>query len=307
MKPASHTAATAAALAGILAEAGVPAGVFNLIVGSGAYGEALVRHAEVDAISFTGSQGVGAFVAAGAAARQARFQLEMGGKNPLVILDDADLDRAVQVAVDGAFFGTGQRCTASSRLIVTEGIHDRFVEAMAARMRGLKVGDALDPQTHIGPAVSRDQQEQDLGFIERALSDGAALVPTGSKIEATTAGWYVAPALLAETNPDMEINRNEVFGPVASVIRAKDYEDALQVANHGEFGLSAGIVTRSLKEARHFQRNVRAGMVMVNLPTAGVDYHVPFGGIGKSSFGSREQGFAAIEFYTQMRTVYATA
>jgi len=307
MKPASHTAATAAALAGIFAEAGFPAGVFNLVVGPAALGEALVRHRDVDAISFTGSQPVGALVAAGAAGRQARFQLEMGGKNPLVILDDADLDRAVQIAVDGAFFGTGQRCTASSRLIVTDQIHDRFLEAMATRMQGLRVGHALDPDTHIGPAVSRDQQEKDTGFADRALADGARLVGARAPIAARTAGWFVAPTLLADTAPNMEINASEVFGPVASVVRVRDYEAALEVANLGEFGLSAGIVTQSLKHARHFQRSVRAGMVMVNLPTAGVDYHVPFGGMGKSSFGSREQGFAAVEFYTQLRTVYAAA
>jgi acyl-CoA reductase-like NAD-dependent aldehyde dehydrogenase len=306
MKPASHTAAIAAALAGIFSEAGVPPGVFNLVIGPGSIGDALVKHPDIDAVSFTGSQGVGALVAAAAAARQARFQLEMGGKNPLVILDDADLDKAVEIAVDGAFFGTGQRCTASSRLIVTDGIHDRFLEAMATRMSALQVGHALDPKTKIGPAVSRDQQQQDLSFIERAVSDGARLVSGRDPVKTDTEGWFVRPTLLADTHPTMEINTHEVFGPVASVLRVKDYEAALEVANHGEFGLSAGIVTRSLKHARHFQRSVRAGMVMINLPTAGVDYHVPFGGMGRSSFGSREQGFAAVEFYTQIRTVYAT-
>ncbi|KRB86515.1 aldehyde dehydrogenase [Sphingomonas sp. Root710] len=307
MKPASHTAAIAATLAAIYEEAGMPPGVFNLIVGPGSIGGALVRHPGVDAVSFTGSQTVGGIVAADAATRQARFQLEMGGKNPLVVLDDADLDRAVQIAVDGAFFGTGQRCTASSRLIVTDAIHDRFLAAMASRMDALRVGNALDPETHIGPAVSETQQAQDIGFVERAIADGARLISGGDPVESRTRGWFVRPTLLADTTAEMEINTSEVFGPVASVLRVKDYDAALETANHGEFGLSAGIVTQSLKHSRHFQRSVRAGMVMVNLPTAGVDYHVPFGGMGRSSFGSREQGFAAVEFYTQIRTVYATA
>ncbi len=307
MKPASLTAATAAAVAGILAEAGVPPGVFNLVIGGGAIGAALANHAGVDAISFTGSQGVGAQVATAAAARQARFQLEMGGKNPLVVLDDADLDRAVAIAADGAFFGTGQRCTASSRLIVTAGIHDRFVAALADRARTLKVGHALKAGTQIGPAVSQEQKEQDQGFVERAVANGAKLLAGGEPLALEEEGYYVAPALLADTDPEMEINRLEVFGPVASVIRVTDYDAALAMANAGEFGLSAGIVTTSLTHARHFQRSVRAGMVMINLPTAGVDYHVPFGGMGKSSFGSREQGFAAVEFYTQIRTSYCAA
>ena len=307
MKPASLTAATAAALAGILAEAGIPAGVFNLVIGDGEIGAALIRHEGIDAVSFTGSQGVGAAVAAGAASRQARFQLEMGGKNPLVILDDADLERAVAIALDGAYFGTGQRCTASSRLIVTDGIHDRFVNALAERVRSLRVGHALDASSQVGPAVSRQQREQDYGFIERAVGEGARLVAGGGPLELDPDGWYVAPTLLADTDPAMEINRLEVFGPVASVLRVADYDAALAMANEGEFGLSAGIVTGSLKHARHFQRSVRAGMVMINLPTAGVDYHVPFGGMGKSSFGAREQGFAAVDFYTQIRTSYCAA
>ncbi|MCJ8159011.1 aldehyde dehydrogenase family protein (plasmid) [Sphingomonas sp. LaA6.9] len=307
MKPASLTPAIAVALAEIMVESGVPSGVFNLVIGPGSIGDALVRHPGIDGVSFTGSQSVGLQVASAAAARQARFQLEMGGKNPLVILDDADLDRAVAVAIDGAFFGTGQRCTASSRLIVAEGVHDKFIAAMAERMRNLRVGHALSADTQIGPAASQAQQEQSYAFIARAQGEGGVLVAGGARITRDHPGWYVEPALIGETAMEMEINRLEVFGPVASVIRVKDYDEALATANAGDFGLSAGIVTSSLKFARHFQKAVRAGMVMTNLPTAGVDYHVPFGGMGRSSFGAREQGFAAIEFYTQTKTAYSYA
>jgi aldehyde dehydrogenase (NAD+) len=304
LKPASPTPAIAAALAAIIHEAGAPPGVFNLVLGEGGVGAAIAEHEEVDAISFTGSQSVGARVAEAAIRRQARVQLEMGGKNPLVVLDDADLERAVAAAADGGFFATGQRCTASSRVIVTEAIHDRFVAALAERARALKVGDALDPQTQIGPAVSEGQLGQNLAYVEVAIKEGGRLVTGGARLERATPGFYMAPAVIADTAPDMRINCEEVFGPVVSTVRVRDYEEALEVANRGQFGLSAGIVTNSLKHARHFRRNVRAGMVMVNLPTAGVDYHVPFGGTRKSSYGPREQGFAAVEFYTQMKTVY---
>jgi aldehyde dehydrogenase (NAD+) len=304
LKPASATPAIAWALAEIIHECGAPPGVFNMLVGEGGMGSAIVAHPEVDAISFTGSQGVGARVAESAVGRQARIQLEMGGKNPLVILDDADLDRAVAIAIDGGFFGTGQRCTASSRVIVTEGIHDRFIEALAERARSLKVGDALDPTSQIGPVVSQAQLDQDLRYIDVATRDGGRLVTGGELLTLANPGYFMSPAVIADTSQDMRINNEEVFGPVVSTVRVKDYEEALDVANRGEFGLSAGIVTNSLKHARHFRRQIRAGMVMVNLPTAGVDYHVPFGGTRKSSYGPREQGFAAIEFYTQTKTVY---
>ncbi len=305
MKPASATPAIAAALADILWEAGCPSGVFNLILGDGRMGGDLVAHPGVDGISFTGSQRVGLELAQGAAGQQKRIQMEMGGKNPLVILGDADLDRAVAVALDGSFMSTGQRCTASSRLIVVDSIHDRFVQALADRLRHLRVGDALDPATQIGPAVSEAQRDTSYRYVELALQEGGRLVTGGEHPRCATPGWYVQPALIADTTHAMRINTEEVFGPVASVIRVPDYDAALQAANAGSFGLSAGIVTSSLKHARDFQRRVAAGMVMVNLPTAGVDYHVPFGGTRQSSYGAREQGFAAIDFYTQTKTAYS--
>jgi aldehyde dehydrogenase (NAD+) len=228
----------------------------------------------------------------------------MGGKNPLIVLDDADLDRAVAIALDGSFFATGQRCTASSRLIVQDGLHDRFVAALAEKLRGLKVGDALDPATNIGPAVSEDQRETSYRYIQVALEDGGRVVTGGDRPQLDKPGWYVRPTLIADTSAAMRINQEEVFGPVASTIRVGSYDEALEIANGVEFGLSAGIVTSSLKHARDFQRRARAGMVMVNLPTAGVDYHVPFGGTKKSSYGPREQGFAAADFFTQTKTAY---
>ena len=307
LKPAGPTPATAWALAEIIHECGAPDGVFNMIFGPGSMGAALVTHEGVDGISFTGSQAVGAGVAKAAVARQARVQLEMGGKNPLVVLDDADLDRAVMVALDGSFYATGQRCTASSRLIVADGIHDRFVAALAEKVAGLRVGDALDPATQMGPAVSQAQMETSYNYIDIARAEGGRIVTGGGRLKLDRPGWYVQPTLIADTAQAMRINGEEVFGPVASTVRVKDYEEALAIANAGQFGLSAGIVTSSLKYARDFQRRVQAGMVMVNLATAGVDYHVPFGGSKKSSYGAREQGFAALEFYTQTKTAYSWA
>jgi alpha-ketoglutaric semialdehyde dehydrogenase len=294
-------------MAAIIHEAGAPKGVFNMVIGNSTVGNAIVNHPDVDGITFTGSQGVGAQVGMGAMKRQARVQLEMGGKNPLVVLNDADFDRAVQCALDGGFFGTGQRCTASSRILVEEGIYDRFVEALGAKVAALKVGDARDPATQMGPAVTEAQLSQNLSYVDIAVKEGGRLVTGGQRLKLAKPGHYMSPALIADTLPNMRINCEEVFGPVASVVRIKNYEQGLEIANQGEFGLSAGICTNSLKHARHFLHQIRAGMVMVNLPTAGVDYHVPFGGSRSSSYGAREQGFAAIEFYTQTKTAYTWA
>ncbi|MGQ2971016.1 aldehyde dehydrogenase family protein [Brevundimonas mediterranea] len=305
IKPAGFSSATAEALVAILHEAGLPRGVVNMVIGEAEVGRAIVAHKDVDGLSFTGSQGVGASVGKGAMERQARVQLEMGGKNPLVILDDADLERAVAIALDGSFFSTGQRCTASSRLIVQDGIHDRFVQMLGEKVRALKVGDALDPVTQMGPAVSEKQMENSYRYIDIARSAGGRIVTGGERLTLDNPGWYVQPTLIADTDATSQINNEEVFGPVASTIRVKDYEEALAIANGVEFGLSAGIATTSLKYARDFQRRAQAGMVMVNLPTAGVEYHVPFGGSKKSSYGAREQGFAAVEFFTQQKTAYS--
>jgi alpha-ketoglutaric semialdehyde dehydrogenase len=304
-KPAELVPASPWMLADIVQRAGLPPGVLNLVMGPGSkIGPALAASPDIDAISFTGSQDVGPSVASAAVKNGTRVQLEMGGKNPLVVLDDADLPTAVSVAVNGAFFQAGQRCTASSRLIVTEGIHDRFVDAMIARMRKLVIDDALKPGTEIGPVVDKTQLEKNLEYVEIGRKEGARLAEGGGLLKRETDGYYMAPALFTESAPAMRINMEEIFGPVASVIRVRDYDEALAAANATPFGLSAGIVTTSLKHASHFKRNSESGLVMVNLPTAGLDYHVPFGGRKKSSYGPREQGTYAKEFYTIVKTAY---
>lgn len=310
-KPAELVPGSAWALADILSRSGLPAGVFNLVMGSGAeIGPALVDDPRVAGLSFTGSVATGRRLAAACAARGAKYQLEMGGKNPLIVLDDADLAVAVNCTVMGSFYSTGQRCTASSRLIVTAGIHDRFVAAVVERLKQLKVDDARRPGTDIGPVVDERQLAVDLDYIRIAQEEGAMLA-FGGEHRATNdlgqPGHYLTPALFTGTHNTMRISREEVFGPVANVIRARDYDEALALANDTPFGLSSGLCTTSLKHATHFKRHAQAGMVMVNAPTAGVDYHVPFGGRKGSSAGAREQGSHAVEFYTTVKTAYTAA
>jgi alpha-ketoglutaric semialdehyde dehydrogenase len=311
LKPAELVPGSAWALADILHRAGLPAGVFNLVMGRGReVGQVLLDDPRVAAISFTGSVATGRQVAQACVARGAKFQLEMGGKNPFVVLDDADLTVAVNCAVNSGFFSTGQRCTASSRVIVTEGLHDRFVAAMVERMTALKVDDARKAGTDIGPVVDERQLAQDLEYLAIGQQEGATLVAGGQRIERNAdgaPGFYLTPALFTDTTAPMRINTEEIFGPVVSVIRAKDYDEALHLANDTPFGLASGIATTSLKHATHFKRHAQAGMVMVNLPTAGVDYHVPFGGRKGSSHGPREQGAYAAEFYTTVKTAYTMA
>ncbi len=307
-KPADLVPGCAWALADIISRSGISAGVFNLVMGRGSViGDPLVNHDGIDGISFTGSQLVGGRIAQQCAARLKKVQLEMGGKNPQVVLDDADLGQAVELSVQSAFFSTGQRCTASSRLIVTDGIYPRFVEAIKTRMASLKVGDALQAGIDIGPVSSQSQLDQDMEYIAIGTAEGATLVAGGERLKRDTEGYFMAPALLIDTIAQMRINREEIFGPVANIIRVKGYEEALAEANNTPFGLSAGIATTSLKHATHFKRQSQAGMVMVNLPTAGVDYHVPFGGRKGSSYGPREQGRYAQEFFTTVKTAYTLA
>jgi aldehyde dehydrogenase (NAD+) len=304
-KPAELVPASPWMLADIVQHAGLPPGVLNLVLGPGStLGAAIAGSPDIDAVSFTGSQDVGPSVAKAAVGTGARVQLEMGGKNPLVVLDDADLPTAVAVAVNGAFFQAGQRCTASSRLIVTEGIHKRFVAAVVDRMKTLVVDDALKPGTEIGPVVDERQLEKNIEYLGIGRAEGATLTHGGDRLKRDTDGYYMAPALFTDTSSEMRINREEIFGPVASVMVAKDYEAALAMANDTPYGLSAGLVTTSLKYASHFKRHSTSGLVMINLPTAGLDYHVPFGGRKKSSYGPREQGTYAREFYTVVKTAY---
>jgi len=304
-KPADLVPGSAWALAEILSRSGLPAGVFNLVMGRGSQvGQTLIDHRDVAAISFTGSVNTGARVAKSCIARMAKFQLEMGGKNPLVVLDDADLNVAVESAVNGAFYATGQRCTASSRLIVTDGIYPLFVAALLDRTKSLVVDDAVNPGTQIGPVVDERQLEQNLSYVDIGKREGATLLCGGERLSRENPGFYMSPAIFTDCDQSMRVCKEEIFGPVASVIRVKDYEAALATANDTEFGLCAGICTTSLKYAAHFKRNAEVGMVMVNLPTAGVDYHVPFGGRKGSSYGPREQGRYAAEFFTTVKTAY---
>lgn len=305
IKPAELVPASVWGLFDIMSKAGLPDGVVNLVMGPGrVVGEAIAASEKVAAVSFTGSVATGHHIRDVVTSRGGKVQLEMGGKNPLVVLDDANLDVAVNCALQGAFFSTGQRCTASSRLIVTAGIHDAFVSKLTDSLAKVKVGHALDEATQIGPVVNETQLKQDLDYVDIAVSEGGKLVYGGARLDLAEEGYYMSPALITETSNDMRINQEEVFGPVASVIKVSDYDEALKVANDTEFGLSAGICTSSLKYASDFKRRSQAGMVMVNLPTAGVDYHVPFGGRKGSSYGPREQGSYAREFYTIVKTSY---
>ena len=302
MKPAELTPGCAWELAKILDEAGCPAGIFNLVMGPGSkVGARIVEHEDIAAVSFTGSVATGRQVAVDCAARGKKVQLEMGGKNPMVVVDDADLDVAVGASLNGAFFSTGQRCTASSRLIVTAGIHDAFLDKLTAAAADLVIGDPLDSKTQIGPVVDQGQLDQNLEYLALAATEGCDVRGGGL---GNGNGYFMHPAIFAGASNQMRVSREEIFGPMASVIKVADYDEALAVANDTEFGLSSGICTTSLKLATDFRRNAKAGMVMVNLPTAGVDYHVPFGGRKGSSYGPREQGSYAREFYTTVKTSY---
>lgn len=308
-KPAEIVPGSAWALVDILHRAGLPDGVLNLVMGSGSQvGGVLCTHPGVDAISFTGSVLTGRRIAADCVGGPVmkRMQLEMGGKNPLVVLDDADLDIAVECAVQGAFFSAGQRCTASSRLIVTEGVHDRFVQAVIRRLEGLRVGHALDEDTHIGPVVDDKQLNVDLSYIDIGVKEGARLAWGGQPLSLRTPGFYLQPALFTEVDAAMRVAREEIFGPVATVTRVKDFEEALHTANATEFGLAAGICTTNLRHATQFKRHAQAGIVKVNQATSGLDYHLPFGGRKASSYGPREQGRYAVDFYTVIKTAYTS-
>ncbi len=305
-KPADLVPASAWALVDILQRAGLPDGVLNMVMGPGrVVGQAIMEHRGIDAVSFTGSVPTGRAAIATVAGRGARIQAEMGGKNPFVVLDDADLNVAVEAVVSGSYYSTGQRCTASSRIIVTKGIHDRLLDAMRKRIAAIRVGHALDDASQIGPVVDARQLQQDLDYIAIAKAEGGLLEVGGEIVERPTKGFFLQPALFSATSNAMRINREEVFGPVACLIRVADYDEALAVAQDTEFGLSAGIATTSIKFAEHFKRHSRSGMVMVNVPTAGVDFHVPFGGTKASNYGPREQGAYAKEFYTTVKTAYS--
>ena len=307
-KPANLTPASAVALSEIISRQDIPKGLFNLVMGSGGkIGQALIDSPKVNAISFTGSVEVGKQVAASAVANLTKVQMEMGSKNALAIMDDADLDLSCALAVGGAFGGTGQKCTASSRLIVHKDIYDAFVTKLIDATKAMKVGHALKEGTQIGPVVSQTQLDSNLNYVQIGQKEGAELACGGERLTLENDGFYMSPGVFLNTKNDMRINKEEMFAPLTSVIKVDSYEEALNVVNDTPFGLTSGIMTTSLARANHFRANAKTGCVMVNLPTAGTDYHVPFGGRGDSSYGPREQGSNAAEFYTIVKTSYIAA
>ncbi|NRD73194.1 aldehyde dehydrogenase family protein [Shewanella sp. VB17] len=304
-KPASLTPASAVALTEIIHRQGLPAGTFNLVLGSGAeVGNTLIHSSEIDAVSFTGSVDTGRCVAKATAANFVRCQLEMGSKNALVIADDADIDIAVEATIMGSFSGTGQKCTASSRLIVFDSIHDAYVDALIKRMASLRVGHALCEGVFMGPVVDKAQLDANFDWLNKAKLGGATVGFGGERLTLEHDGYYMSPTLLLGTQNDWLINQEEVFAPMASIIKVKDLEEAIVTVNDTRFGLTSGIITQSLRQSAMFKQQAQTGCVMVNLPTAGTDYHVPFGGRKESSFGPREQGQYAKEFYTIVKTAY---
>jgi aldehyde dehydrogenase (NAD+) len=302
-KPAKLVPGSGWALVDILVEAGVPRGVVNLVMGSGrVVGQALSESPLINAISFSGSVRTGQRIAVACLSLRKKVQLETGGRNSIVVLDDADLDAAVEACINGAFYAAGQRCTASSRLIVTAGIHDRFVALMLKRMAALRIGNAVASDVDIGPVADANQLRKNQDYLELARAEGGE-VHGGEVLKLSTRGFFMRPALVVGPEPPARNNREEVFGPIASILRAEDYTEALAIANESGFGLSAAIFTRSLKLANHFKQNIQAGMVMINAASAGVDYQVPFGSHGQPS--SREQqGSQARDFFTQLKTTF---
>src|SRR5215211_3946629 len=301
IKPATDASLDAAELMRVLAEAGLPGGVVNMVTGSGGtVGDALVTDPRVKGVSFTGSTPVGLGIQARAVGK--KVQLEMGGKNPYIVMDDADLSDAAQKISYGAFGYAGQKCTASSRAIVTEDVYDEFLDELTSATEAMKVGDPLDDRVLVGPVVNKSQYESILEAIETARGEGRVVLDggaTGSEDE----GYYISPVIVADVDNKSETAQEEIFGPVLTVIRARDFDHAVELANDTRYGLTAGIATRSLRYAHEFAQRSETGLVNVNLPTAGVEFQVPFGGNKESGVGPREQGMAGIDFYSTWKTV----
>ena len=307
LKPASAAPLSAWRIVEALHQAGIPKGVVNFVAGSGGeLGDALVNATGLKAISFTGSCEIGDRLHAAASKRRLRVQLEMGGKNPTIILADADFNAAVENVVNAAFFSTGQKCTATSRAIVEDAIYDKFVTAVVERTRRLKVGDGMQPGIDIGPCVDEAQMETDLRYIEIGRKECGEPACGGRRLtEGTLAkGYFVEPTVFAGVTEAHTIAREEIFGPVLAIMRAADFDDAMRIANAIPFGLSSSIQTTNLSRAFEYIYRAEAGLLTVNLPSAGVEYQLPFGGTKDSSFGPKEQGPAALEFYSDYKTVY---
>ena len=307
VKPASVSPICAWRLVEACHEAGIPKGVVNLVQGSGGtIGGALVNAKPVKAISFTGSCEIGEWIHAEASKRRLRIQLEMGGKNPTIVLADADFNSAVENTVNASFFSTGQKCTATSRVIVEDAIYDKFLAALVERTRKLKVGNGMEAGIDIGPAVDQGQLETNLKYIEIGRKECGEPLCGGKRLTGPgyDKGYFVEPTIFANVTEDMTIAREEVFGPVLAVMRAKDFDDAMRIANNIPFGLSASIQTQNVSRVFEYIYRMEAGLLTVNLPSAGVEYQLPFGGTKDSSFGPKEQGPAAFDFYSDYKTVY---
>ncbi|MBX3300508.1 MAG: aldehyde dehydrogenase family protein [Acidobacteria bacterium] len=306
-KPASNTPASAVRIVELLIEAGLPKGVLNLVIGSGSEaGDEIINHAAVRAVSFTGSTEIGLKMYETVARRGIPFQAEMGGKNPVVVLPDCDIDLAVEHTAAGAFGSTGQRCTATSRAVVVGDIADRFVEKIVARAKAYKLGPGLDGTSEIGPSVDESQFNTVLKYIEIGREDGATLLCGGGRAtgDALDNGYFVEPTVFDNVTPDMRIFREEIFGPVLGIIRVKDLDEAMTVANDCDYGLSSSVFSNDYNSITRFVNEIESGMTHINSPTTGGEAHIPFGGIKGSGIGPREQGSASLEFYSEMKVVY---
>jgi acyl-CoA reductase-like NAD-dependent aldehyde dehydrogenase len=307
LKPASSAPLSAWRIVEALHEAGIPKGVINFVAGSGGeLGQALVDAKPLKAISFTGSCQIGEWLHTEASKRRLRIQLEMGGKNPTIVLADADFTSAVENVVNAAFFSTGQKCTATSRAIVEDSIYDKFMNALVERTKKLKVGDGMQPGIDIGPAVDQAQLNTVLEYIAVGKKEAGAPKVGGNRLTGAgfDKGFFVEPTIFGDVTEDMRIAQEEIFGPVLAVMRAKDFNDALRIANKVPFGLSASIQSTNVSRVFDFVYGMEAGLLTVNLPSAGVEYQLPFGGSKESSFGPKEQGPAALEFYSDYKTIY---
>jgi alpha-ketoglutaric semialdehyde dehydrogenase len=306
-KPASLTPATAVRIIEIFEAAGIPPGVLNLVLGSGSdAGDEIIGHPAVKAVSFTGSNGVGIRLYEQVSRRGGKVQCEMGGKNPVVVLEDADLDLAVESTAQGAFGSSGQRCTATSRAVVVNEVADEFVERITARAKTMRLGNGADPNTEMGPSVDESQFQTVLSYINIGREDGATMVCGGerAKGDGLEKGYFVQPTVFDRVTPDMRIAREEIFGPVLSVLRVRDFEQAMQVANDCEYGLSSSIFSNDAARIFRFVDEIETGMTHINSPTTGGEAHIPFGGIKGTGIGEREQGSTALDFYTELKVVY---
>ncbi|UOF92453.1 aldehyde dehydrogenase family protein [Fodinisporobacter ferrooxydans] len=306
-KPASETGVTAAKIVECMDAAGLPAGVVNLVCGSGSViGQGIAEHPSINGVTFTGSNTVGKQIGQTCLARGAKYQLEMGGKNPVIVANDADLDQAVEATISGGLRSTGQKCTATSRVIVQSGIYDAFKEKLIEKVEALKVGDGLQGETWMGPCANANQLKTVLSYIEKGIAEGATLIAGGGKPDAEdlASGYYVQPTVFEDVTGSMSIAQEEIFGPVLALMKVETLEEALEIANDVEYGLSASIFTKNIGNMLAFIQDMDAGLVRINAESAGVELQAPFGGMKQSSSHSREQGQAAIEFFTAIKTVF---